>query len=148
MKVYRFKCKDCGATRYEKLDDVRYMCEYCGYVEEVHREEPKEEKTDTHEFEKEPIINYDEIRNEAHVNPQMTHYIILLIVCFFGGTLGIHRFLERKFLSGFVYFVTVGLFGIGVFFDMIAIVLKLIRLRGEETHSGYDSGRMGDRDND
>ena len=44
--------------------------------------------------------------------------------------------------------MTVGLFGIGVFFDMIAIVIKLIRLRGEETQGGYDSGRMGDRDND
>ena len=23
MKVYRFKCKDCGATKYEKIDDTK-----------------------------------------------------------------------------------------------------------------------------
>ena len=35
MKVYTFKCEDCGSKKYEKLDESTYVCSYCGRVEEV-----------------------------------------------------------------------------------------------------------------
>lgn len=148
MKVYRFKCKDCGATRYEKLDDVRYMCEYCGYVEEVHREENKEQKVEVRESEKEPIINFDEIRTEARLKPQTTHYIILLFACIFGGTFGIHKFLDRKFISGVIYICTAGLFGFGIMIDVFIIVIRLIHAHNDEKHNDYGSGGIEERDYD
>ena len=42
MKVYRFKCEDCGSKKYEKLDENTYKCSYCGRVEEVYRTESEE----------------------------------------------------------------------------------------------------------
>ena len=138
MKVYRFKCKDCGATKYEKVDEHTYKCSYCGYREEVHREETVEE---VEKPKTEPIINFNEVKTTFKTNSRTTHYLIVLIACIFFGTFGIHRFLEKKFLSGVVYLCTFGLFGIGVFFDIIAIGFKIVRSHNEEDH---DSGRTGD----
>jgi TM2 domain-containing membrane protein YozV len=148
MKVYRFKCKDCGATKYKKLDESTYSCEYCGYIEEVHREEKKDENFEKVETPKhEPIINFEGIRNEARRKPLTIHYIILLVACIFGGTFGIHRFLEKKFISGIVYLFTFGLFGIGIFVDVFSIIIKLITAHGKEKYIDYESG-VGEHRND
>ena len=53
------------------------------------------------------------------------HGIMLILTVFF-GVIGMHKFLERKFGLGVIYLFTWGLFGIGVFFDIISYVFKLI----------------------
>ena len=49
--------------------------------------------------------------------------VVLFLVCFFFGVLGVHRFVVGRFLSGLLYLFTAGLFGIGVIVDLVCIVL-------------------------
>lgn len=46
----------------------------------------------------------------------------LLLLCFFFGFLGAHRFAVKKWKSGIFYLLTLGIFGIGVIIDLIYIV--------------------------
>lgn len=36
--------------------------------------------------------------------------VILVLVCFFGGSLGLHRFLAKQFKTEFLYLLLVGIF--------------------------------------
>lgn len=49
---------------------------------------------------------------------------ISFFLCLFLGVLGIHKFYEGRVLLGIVYLCTVGLFGIGVFVDLIVLLFK------------------------
>ena len=49
---------------------------------------------------------------------------VAFILCFFFGILGAHKFYEGKIGMGVLYLFTVGLCGIGVIVDLIAILLK------------------------
>ena len=49
---------------------------------------------------------------------------IALLLCFFFGVLGVHKFYEGKILLGIVYIFTGGLFGIGVLIDFISLLFK------------------------
>ncbi|NHJ83978.1 MAG: NINE protein [Asgard group archaeon] len=48
--------------------------------------------------------------------------VILLLVCFFLGFFGIHRFLVGKYKSGMLYLCTGGFLGIGVYVDIFLIL--------------------------
>lgn len=49
---------------------------------------------------------------------------VALLLCFFLGVLGAHKFYEGKMLLGVVYLFTLGIFGIGVFIDLIILLFK------------------------
>ena len=49
---------------------------------------------------------------------------VALLLCFFLGILGAHKFYEGKIGMGVLYIFTVGLFGIGVIIDFFAILFK------------------------
>lgn len=49
---------------------------------------------------------------------------VALILCFFFGFLGAHKFYEGKAGMGILYLFTCGLFGIGVLIDFITILCK------------------------
>ncbi|MCI9038975.1 MAG: TM2 domain-containing protein [Clostridia bacterium] len=49
---------------------------------------------------------------------------IALLLCFFFGVIGVHKFYEGKILLGIVYIFTGGLFGIGVLIDFISLLFK------------------------
>ncbi len=47
----------------------------------------------------------------------------VLILCLFFGIFGVHRFYEKKYVTGIIYLLTMGLGGIGVAYDFIKILL-------------------------
>lgn len=53
--------------------------------------------------------------------------IVALILCFFLGGLGIHRFYVGKVGTGILYIFTLGFFGIGVLLDFILILVGSFR---------------------
>lgn len=46
-----------------------------------------------------------------------------LLLCVFGGVLGLHQFYVGNIKKGIIYFFTCGLFTIGWFVDIISILL-------------------------
>ncbi|MCQ2501113.1 MAG: TM2 domain-containing protein [Lachnospiraceae bacterium] len=47
-----------------------------------------------------------------------------VLMCFFFGVFGVHRFYEGKIGTGLLYLFTGGLFGIGVIVDLIILLCK------------------------
>ena len=50
-----------------------------------------------------------------------------LLLCFFLGVFGVHRFYVGKIGTGILYFLTVGCFGIGWLIDMVTIACGVFR---------------------
>lgn len=48
--------------------------------------------------------------------------LVALLLCFFLGALGVHRFYVGKIGTGILYIFTGGLFGIGLLVDLILII--------------------------
>ncbi|MGI6028032.1 MAG: TM2 domain-containing protein [Candidatus Heteroscillospira sp.] len=49
---------------------------------------------------------------------------IAFILFLLFGMLGVHKFYEGKAMMGILYLVTLGLFGIGVFVDLLVLLSK------------------------
>jgi restriction system protein len=49
---------------------------------------------------------------------------VSFFLCLFLGVFGIHKFYEGRMLLGLVYLFTMGLFGIGVLFDLFILFFK------------------------
>lgn len=49
---------------------------------------------------------------------------VAFFLCLFFGPLGAHKFYEGKVLLGVVYICTLGLFGFGIFFDLLSLLFK------------------------
>lgn len=50
-----------------------------------------------------------------------------LILCIFGGFLGLHQFYVGNIKKGLIYMFTMGFFGVGWFFDIIWILLGVFK---------------------
>lgn len=61
--------------------------------------------------------------NMAMIFPPKNKWVSLLL-CFFLGWLGAHKFYEGKIGMGILYLLTLGLFGIGIFVDFIVLLFK------------------------
>ena len=55
---------------------------------------------------------------------RMRNKWVALLLCFFLGGLGAHKFYEGKVGMGILYLFTAGLFGIGWFVDLIVLLCK------------------------
>lgn len=49
-------------------------------------------------------------------------WLVDMLLCLFLGYLGIHRFYEGKVVSGIIWLLTGGLFGVGYVIDFIIIL--------------------------
>lgn len=107
-------CKHCG----EKILKEAVICIHCGLqVEELKQSESI-------------VINNSNVNNGSSA----THYRrrisreknkwIALMLCFFLGFFGGHKFYEDKTGLGVLYLFTGGLFGIGWLVDLITLLFK------------------------
>ncbi len=49
---------------------------------------------------------------------------VAFFLCLFLGEFGAHKFYEGRVLLGIVYLFTLGLFGVGIIFDLIILLFK------------------------
>ncbi len=74
------------------------------------------------------VNNYYYNSNNVNTNVNMGGNVkskyVSLILCLFFGVFGVHRFYEGKILSGIVYALTGGLFGIGWIIDLLILIFK------------------------
>lgn len=52
---------------------------------------------------------------------------IKLLICYFTGIFGVHKFIEKKIGIGILYLCTFGLFGIGWIVDVIKYLIVAIK---------------------
>ena len=113
-------CSTCG----QQIAKVALACPFCGAP--VYQNQPRQPQ--------QIIINNS--NNNANTNNihagavyagrmgQPKNKWIALLLWFFLGVFGAHKFYEGKILMGIVYIFTVGLFGIGLLVDFFAILFK------------------------
>ena len=101
-------CKHCG----EKIPEDAVICTKCGrQVEELKKN-----------WNDQIVINNN--NNNISGYTRKKDKWVALILCFFLGFLGVHKFYEEKAGLGVLYLFTFGLFGIGVLVDFIILLFK------------------------
>jgi len=113
-------CKFCGA----KIPIQAVICTACGgQVEEMKQTQPAQQA--------QPSIIINNANTNTNVNNngrmyggRMRNKWVALLLCFFLGGLGAHKFYEGKVGMGILYLFTAGLFGIGWFVDLIVLLCK------------------------
>lgn len=115
------KCPYCGGP----IERDGRFCPYCGSQTET--------SANTQESRQEIHIHYHQ---EQPVESKRVEYVVVpaesksprsrlvaLLLCFFLGTLGVHRFYLGKIGTGIVFLFTYGLFGIGWLVDLLSLLL-------------------------
>lgn len=139
MKVYKFKCKDCGSKSYEKLDDHTYKCKYCGQIEEVYLDESIEEENNKINESENLSNNETETQSQTKstfsrtiARKNVSEAFVKFLVCLIVGVLGAHKFMEGKIFTGIIYFFTGGLFGIGYIIDCVKHGIEFANVYNDE----------------
>ena len=114
-------CKYCGKIINEKA----VVCPMCGCQ--------VEEFAGTSAAANQPIIINNNNNNSSAaaaaaigvaVGGKPRNKWVAFLLCFFVGYLGAHKFYEGKILAGILYLCTLGIMGVGVIIDLIAILMK------------------------
>ncbi len=108
-------CKHCGG----KIPEDAVVCTLCGrQVEELRQAAPVPQQI--------YVNNSNNNSNYAVAGGMGTpkNKWLALLLCFFLGFLGIHRFYEGKIGTGILYLLTGGLFCVGWIIDFILILFK------------------------
>ena len=110
-------CKFCGA----KIPEDAVMCTHCGrQVEQLSSAQPN------------VVINNSNMNTNTNVNNNVNAGFrgrpkdkwVALLLCFFLGVIGAHKFYEENAGMGVLYLFTGGLCGIGVLIDFISLIFK------------------------
>lgn len=73
------------------------------------------------------VINNTNTNTNTNINGAMARARskwVALLLCIFLGVIGAHKFYEGKTVMGVIYLFSLGLFGIGVFIDFLALLFK------------------------
>lgn len=111
-------CKFCGS----QIDKDCVVCTNCGKQVEMLQQAPAAM----------PNVVINNSNNNVNTNTNTINAMgarrlskwVALLLCFFFGVFGAHKFYEHRFIAGFLYLFTCGLFGFGVLFDLICLLLK------------------------
>lgn len=111
-------CKECG----QKIAKKCVICPHCGcQVENLEGTQPTQQQPQI-------VINNSNLNQNTNQNQmggiRPKNKWVALLLCFFLGVLGAHKFYEGKVGMGIVYILTIGIFGIGVIVDFITLLFK------------------------
>lgn len=110
-------CKHCGG----KIPADAVLCTLCGrQVEEMHTSSNQ------------PNIVINNANSNVNQNTNVVGMVpgraknkwVSVLLCFFLGFFGAHKFYEGKIGMGILYLFTAGLFGIGALIDFIVLLFK------------------------
>lgn len=114
-------CKHCGG----KIPEAAVICTHCGcQVEEMHQNIQQQPNIVINNANNNSNTNTNNNMNPAMFGIREKNKWVSLLLCFFVGFLGAHKFYEGKIGMGILYLLTVGLFGIGVLVDFIKLLFK------------------------
>ena len=116
-------CKHCG----ELIDKDCIICPKCGkQVEELKTATPNQPNIVTNNAN--TNVNQNTVSGGAPgYGVSSKSRLVALLLCFFLGVLGVHRFYAGKVGSGVLYLCTGGICGIGVIYDLIKILTGTFR---------------------
>lgn len=107
-------CKKCG----EPMPEDAFYCLSCGTTFDDNQADFDEIKSRVANLGKPPQKAVD-----TSVGIWRNKWVALTL-CLFLGVFGVHRFYEGKKVTGFIYLFTFGIFGLGVFFDMVLLITE------------------------
>lgn len=113
------KCPNCGAPRSVEAE----CCPYC--KAQFDKVPPEKQEVHIHyhqEKHAEPEVRVEHIYTPVEKRSSRSRLAALLL-CFFLGLLGAHKFYLGRFGLGIVYLLTYGFFGIGWLIDMIVLLV-------------------------
>lgn len=71
-----------------------------------------------------PFFVHSKGKKDRESNYGCVHKVFSILICFFLGALGCHKFYEGKTALGILYYFTGGLLGIGWLYDLFTIIFR------------------------
>ncbi len=121
------KCSVCGAPMENNV------CSYCGHIEKTAAQSINYGNEQPRQMVQTSIVQPQIIvANQRVVSGIVSHQskkskTTALLLCIFLGEFGIHKFYVGKAGMGILYLLTLGLFGIGWFIDIILIACGVFK---------------------
>ena len=122
------KCEYCGSL----VPDDKNKCDACGAwcAQEVEKTAPIPSSA--------PIVPQPPVDNAKNnigtasdgkfiSNKGVLNSLVIFLVCFFFGMLGLHRFIQGKIFTGILWLITLGLLGIGYFADIVITGVRFLK---------------------
>lgn len=113
---YKVFCPKCGTQHGSKF------CPECG-TPAPGLQQPQRAQPQPPPQQPAPVIINNTTTTVVHAGHEKNKWAALLL-CFFFGFAGAHKFYEGKIGMGVLYFVTLGLLGVGVIIDFITLLFK------------------------